>query len=91
MCIAVCGTMVVSCGGPNTPRAGRAISYDYIPPGERVTANIDGRNFDVTYTREDVMLNHDEHGTRLQAPNRDSTQVADPLKTNQKAAVENHE
>ena len=91
ICIAVGGTVAVSCGGPSTPRAGRAVSYDYIPPGERVTANIDGRDFDVTFTREDVMLNHDEHGTSLHTPNRDSIGVPDHMKTNEKAAVENHE
>jgi hypothetical protein len=65
-----------------------AISYDKIPPGARATANIDGRHFDITTIREDVMLNHDEHGTRLPHSSRPTTDVSDTLKTTEKATAE---
>lgn len=88
--LAACGAFAISCGGPRTPRAEESLSSDKIPPGTRATANIDGQGFDATYIREDVMLNHDEHGTNLQNPNRPAG-VSDTLKTNQKSAVPNHE
>ncbi len=82
--LAVCGTVAVSCGGPSTPRVESSISYDKIPPGQRATANIDGHNFDIDVVRDDVMLNHDEHGTTLQHHSRASTEVSDTLKTTDK-------
>jgi len=82
--LAMFGALAVSCGGPSTPRVEASISYDKVPPGERVTANIDGQHFDIDVFRDDVMLNHDEHGTSLMHHTRPTTDISDTLKTTDK-------
>lgn len=90
--IAVCGTIAVSCGGPSTPRAGRAISYDKIPPGERYSANIDGRPMEIDFVRENVpikdeeLLNHDPGENRI---GRDPQNMPQRVLTNDADSVTN--
>jgi hypothetical protein len=59
-----------------------------VPPGQRVTFNIDGRHVDMADFREDVMLNHDEHGNILQQRDRPTTEMNEAYKTTDKDRVE---
>jgi hypothetical protein len=85
--IAIIGVFTLACE-PSTPGVDKSISYDRVPPGQRATANIDGRHFDINVFRDDVMLNHDAHGTTLQRRDRTSTEINEALKTTDKDRAE---
>jgi hypothetical protein len=87
--IAVCSVAAVACGGPNTPKAGVALTYDKVPPGGRATANIDGKNFEVNVIREEAVRNRGQNGYSSPQPTRAATPVSDTSRTAERSAGPN--